>query len=207
MGGIVSSTRRRWIEKAVGVARALLSRWWSHGPSGESPTPTPPVPRLQPPVPVPADPDEHARQFAVEWADRLEVYARRRMREVGVPDHLIGTVDVDNRIERRAFFPHQCTGGDNIHRRGINLDSGIFNPALLDKFPDPEVRSVWVHARLRDRADAVIAHEFEEATDDEPLEHLAAVRKAPVTRLGISAEARRLLVSIAAGSPNEGGRT
>jgi hypothetical protein len=142
-----------------------------------------------------------------EWADRFEVYARRRMQEIGIPDQLIGTVDVENRIERRAFFPHQSSGGRNIYRRGINLDSGILNPDLLDEFPDPEVRSEWAHARLRDRADAVMAHEFEEAIGAEPVDHPQAVRKAPDTRLGISEGARRLLFSISARSPNGGGRT
>jgi len=108
---------------------------------------------------------------------------------------------------RRAFFPHQSGGGDNIYRRGINLDSGILNPALLDEFPDPEVRSEWAGARLRDRADAVIAHEFEEATGARPLDHQEAVRKAPETRLGISRGARRLLFTIADRSPKGGGRT
>ncbi len=182
-----------------GAARAFLARLRRSRSSGDAPAPSPaPVHRLSPPVPVPADPAEHARQFAAEWADRFEVYARRRMREVGVPEHLIGAVDVENRIERRAFFPHQSGGGRNIYRRGINLDSGILNPALLDVFPDPEVRSMWAHARLRDRAEAVIAHEFEEATGVRPVDHPEAVRKAPDTRLGISEEARQILAAIAA---------
>jgi hypothetical protein len=184
------------------AVRALFARLGAGRPSGDAPVSSPAaVHRLSPPVLVPADPAEHARQFAGEWADRLESYTRRRMREVGVPEHLIGTVDVENRIERRAFFPHQGIGGENIHRRGINLDSGILNPALLDESSDPELRSKWAHARLRDRADAVIAHEFAEATGDEPRDHPAAVEKAPDTRLGISEGARRLLIAIAASHP------
>ena len=179
--------------------RALLRRLGEGQPGeGSRLTASPAeVHRLQPAVPVAADPAVHARQFAADWADHLEAYARQRMRGVGVPEHYIGTVDIDNRIERRAFFPHQSSGGRNIHRRGINLDSGVLNPTLLDVFPDPEVRSEWAHARLRDRADAVIAHEFEEATGAKPHDHPRAVRKAPQTRLGISAGARWLLVTIA----------
>jgi hypothetical protein len=71
-------------------------------------------------------------------------------------------VDVEHRTERRAFFPHQSVGGDNLHWRGINLDSGILNPDLIDAREEPELSSAWRKARLRHHADAVIAHEFEE---------------------------------------------
>ena len=130
--------RRIW-ERLRGSARALLRR---RRPAGAAPVPPekPPSPprRLLPPEPVPADPAEHARQFATAWADRLEAYAQRRMRDVGVREDWIGTLDVEHRIERRAFFPHQSVGGDNIHQRGINLDSGILNPDLIDAREEPE---------------------------------------------------------------------
>ncbi len=172
---------------ARGAVQALFARLRVGRPFGDAPvSSSAAVHRLSPPVPVPADPAEHARQFAAEWTHRFGAYARQRMREVGVPEHFIGTVNVENRIERRAFFLHESRGGRNIHRRGFNLDSGILNPALLDEFPDLEVRSEWEHARLRDRADAVIAPEFEEATGARPVDHPTAVRKAPDTRLGIS---------------------
>jgi hypothetical protein len=92
---------------------------------------------------VPADPAEHARQFAAVWADRFEAYAQRRMREVGVSEPYVGTVDVEHRMDRRAFFPDQSVGGRNIHRRGINLDSGILNPELIDDRTDPALSSLW----------------------------------------------------------------
>jgi len=69
------------------------------------------------------------------------------------------------------------------------------------------VRLIWAHARLRDLADAVIAHEFEEATGTRSLDHPQAVCKAPDTRLGISERARGLLFTIADRSPGGGGRT
>jgi hypothetical protein len=147
---------------------------------------------------VPADPAEHARQFAAMWADRLEEYARRRMREVGVREDWIGTVDIEHRIDRRAFFPQQSVGGDNIHQQGINLDSGILNPDLIDARRAPELSSQWSKARLRHRADAVIAHEYEEASCDLPLQHEEAKRKAPETQLRID-EAARSLLRVAAG--------
>src|SRR5579885_2875633 len=92
MAGTEGRRRWRWIaEMTRGAARAFLARLRRSRSSGDAPAPSPaPVHRLSPPVPVPADPAEHARQFAAEWADRFEVYARRRMREVGVPEHLIG---------------------------------------------------------------------------------------------------------------------
>jgi hypothetical protein len=150
---------------------------------------------------VPADPAEHARQFATDWADRFEAYARRRMREVGVPEGWIGNVDVEHRIDRRTFFPHESAGGYNVHQRGINLDSGILNPNLIDARAEPELSSAWRKARLRHRADAVIAHEFEEASTALPLQHEEAKRKAPETRLDIDEEARSLLRVAASRQP------
>ena len=97
-----------------------------------------------------------------------------------------------------AFFPDQSVGGRNIHRRGINLDSGILNPDLIDDRTDPALSSLWRKARLRDRADAVIAHEFEEASGTLALQHEEATQKAADTRLLIS-DAARLLLRVAAG--------
>ena len=193
-----SGWRRIW-ERAREAARGLLRRQRTSCPAPVPPeTPAAPAHRLLPPEPVPDDLAEHARQFATDWADRLEAYAQRRMREVGVREDWIGTVDVENRIDRRAFFPHQSVGGDNIHQRGINLDSGILNPDLIDARKEPELSSHWSKARLRHRADAVIAHEYEEASAALPLQHEEAKRKAPNTRLDIDEPARSLL-RIAAG--------
>jgi hypothetical protein len=41
----------------------------------------------------PADIAAHASQVAQEWADVSEGYVRRRMKELGVPDHQIGQPD------------------------------------------------------------------------------------------------------------------
>ena len=100
-------------------------------------------------------------------------------------------MDVEHRIDRRAFFPDEPEGGGNIHRRGINLSSGILNPDLIDAREEPELSSHWKKARLRHRADAVIAHEFEEASAALPLQHEEAKRKAPETRLDIDEPARQ----------------
>ncbi len=192
-----SAWRRIWER-----ARGLLRRQRPTGPAPIPPEkPAVPTRRLLPPEPVPDDPAAHARQFATEWADRFEAYAQRRMRQVGVPADWIGTVDVEHRIDRRAFFPHQSVGGDNIHQRGINLDSGILNPDLIDPRKEPELSSAWRRARLRHRADAVIAHEYEEASTALPLQHEEAKRKAPDTRLDIDEPARKLLRAAAGRQP------
>jgi hypothetical protein len=193
-----SEWRRVW-QQLRESARRLLRRQ-RHEPALPLSVQNQPVSpsRLLPPQAVPADPAEHARQFASDWADRLEAYANRRMREVGVPENWIGTVDVEHRIDRRCFFPDQSVGGRNIHQRGINLDSGILNPDLIDARTEHELSSTWRTERLRHRADAVIAHEFEEASAASPLQHEEARQNAPDTRLNISEEARRLL-RIAAG--------
>ena len=116
----------------------------------------------------------------------------------GCREDWIGTVDVEHRIDRRAFFPGDPEGGSNIHQRGISLSNGILNPDLIDVRTEPELSSAWRKARLRHRADAVIAHEYEEASAALPLQHEEAKRKAPDSRLDIDEPARRLL-RIAAG--------
>ena len=181
----------------TGVARAILAaarklafRFRPGRLIGSAAPPPGPRRLLSKPIPVPADPAEHARQFAADWADRFEIYAARRMRDIGVPERFIGVADPDYRVERRAFFPHQSQGGGNIRDRGINLDSGILNPDLVDARSNPVVSSLWRRARLRDRIDAVIAHELEEA---EGATHAGAVRRAADTRLDISEGAVRVL--------------
>jgi hypothetical protein len=85
-----------------------------------------------------------------------------------------------------------------MHQRRINLDSGILNPDLIDSRRAPELSSHWSKARLRHRADAVIAHEYEEASCGRPLQHEEAKRKAPDTQRHID-EADRSLLRVAAG--------
>jgi hypothetical protein len=59
-----------------------------------------------------------------------------------------------------CFIPHERTGGGNDPAGGLTLDSGGLNPELLGKLPGSQE---WAKARLRDRFDAAIAHEQEEA--------------------------------------------
>jgi hypothetical protein len=187
------------IARAVlAAARRLSYRFRPREPTGSAAPPPAPKYLLSESVPVPADPAEHARQFAADWADRFEVYAARRMRDVGVPERFIGVADPDHRIEWRAFFPHQSEGGGNIRDRGINLDSGVLNPDLMDVRSNPVVSSLSRWARLRDRIDAVIAHELEEA---EGAIHAGAARRASDTRLDISEGALRIIRADAGREP------
>lgn len=67
------------------------------------------------------------------------------------------------------------------------VDSGVLNPDLLKGH---QGRRLWTKARLRDRIDAAISHEYEELMHGG--DHAAAVKAAPRTKLPISDEARRL---------------
>jgi hypothetical protein len=54
----------------------------------------------------PADIAAHASQVAQEWDDVGEGFVRRRMKELGVPDHQIGQPDYGGDGRRRAFDPY-----------------------------------------------------------------------------------------------------
>jgi hypothetical protein len=167
-----------------------------------------PVRRLARAEPVPADPAEHAARFAQEWYDRLEFHSRRRMRELGIPEQRIGAYDVDFDFRNAAFHPKERTGGGNSPGARVNLGSVILNPELLAPELGPEVLALWAKGRLRDRMDAVIAHEDIEglrvAAGDKPKAALAvAVAQAPDSPRPISEGARRILRAI---RPRERGR-
>ena len=63
----------------------------------------------------------------------------------------------------------------------------MLNPELLK---GENGGRIWPKVRLRDRIDAVIAHEYEE---DRLGSHEGALRAAPETELPVSEEARRIL--------------
>ena len=77
---------------------------------------------------------------------------------------------------------------------GINVDSGVLNPQLNAEEIGPYAGTIWEQARLRDRIDAVIAHEFEESVGGS---HEDAEMRAAATALPIRANARRILRAIA----------
>src|SRR5205085_9732701 len=110
---------------------------------------------------APEEPAAPAADFAARNADALDRIVRRRMQDVGVPDHLVGDTPLGGGV-RRAFHPDDGLGGGVTVGRGINVDSGVLNPELLGSTSSGGAAAAWAKARLRDRLDAVIAHEYEE---------------------------------------------
>jgi len=152
---------------------------------------TPPSARKR--LVIPADPAEHASQFAIEYADFLERYVEGRMHALDIPDDRIGFSDRLHGVPWRVFFPHETTGGGFMGVR-IGVDSGVFNPELLAKPYGPEASDLWAKSRLRDRIDAIIAHELEEAAG---LSHRSAIKRAENTPLAVTEGTRRILRAMA----------
>ena len=134
---------------------------------------------------VPSDPAEHAVRSAREWRDVAESLARRRMRELGIPEEMIGASDPEHGIGRAAFMPHDREGGSIT--TGITVNSGCLNPDLLR---GKKGGRIWPKARLRDRIDAIIAHEWAESKHPS---HEAALKAAAKTELAVTDGARRIL--------------
>jgi len=109
---------------------------------------------------------------------------------LGIPKDKIGNADFVNRQAHRAFIPYLRSGGDATPGYGINADSGVLNPALMDNHPPPELSSAWRRSRLRDKIDAIIAHELEEEAG---VSHDEAIQRAASSRLGITEGARTIL--------------
>src|SRR5262249_39340828 len=80
--------------------------------------------------------------------------------ELGIPDEMIGASDPEYGTKRAAFMPHDREGGNII--TGITVNSGGLNPDLLK---GQKGGRLWPRARLRDRVDAIIAHEWAESND------------------------------------------
>jgi hypothetical protein len=133
----------------------------------------------------PADPADHAEDFAHRWRDRLEEYCTVRMSELGIPTVMNGQPDYDGDGRWIAFNPYGRKGGENT--TGVVLDSGVLNPDLLKR---KKGGRVWPDMRLKDRIDASIAHEYEELRHGG--DHATALKVAAETQLPISDEARRL---------------
>ena len=104
---------------------------------------------------------------------------------MGIPDDLIGADDPYRRLQWRAFVADERTGGHLT--TGITVNSGVLNPELL-KGKKGSLASA--KAKLRDRIDAIVAHEWEEYLHGT---HEAALKHAPKTALPISDGARRIL--------------
>jgi hypothetical protein len=118
------------------------------------------------------------------------------MEELGIPNDRIGSNDHDHGLSGAAFNPYERDGGGNNPNGPVNVDSGVFNPELMTKAYTKKTAKLWRKSRLRDRIDAIIAHEISEADHGT---HEAALKMAPKTELPINDRARRILVEMERG--------
>jgi hypothetical protein len=150
----------------------------------------PDIARFPPRAERPADPAEHAKEFAQTWAGKLEAHCAIRMQELGIPDDM----------KASRIMPGMTSGGRSTrmdareakNTTGVVVNSGVMNPELLR---GQKGGRIWPKARLRDRIDAIIAHEYEELRHDGS--HTEALKAAPKTELPISDEARRICRAMA----------
>jgi hypothetical protein len=150
-------------------------------------------PNLTPPESVPADAAAHAVDFANRWVDRLENFVESRMHALEIPEHQIGSSDHRHGVPWRTFFPHEGSGGGVSPGGRINVDSGVLNPDLM-KHLGSQASGAYTKARLRDRIDSSIVHEFEEARWGS---HDEAAIRAPDTELPVRRQVHELLKAIA----------
>ena len=111
------------------------------------------------------------------------------MDEPGIPNDKNGEQHPNRPTTWCAFVPEERTGG--YTSRGITVNSGCLNPALLN---GKRGGRIWPKARLRDRIDSIIAHEWAE---DQTLDHDEALKAAAKTQLPVSDGAKRILRAMA----------
>jgi len=137
----------------------------------------------------PPDHADHAEDFTHRHAESLDGYCATRMEELGAPSEKIGAPDYEGDGRWRAFEPRERKGG--AITSGIVVDSGCLKPKLLK---GKKGGRIWPKARLRDRIDAIIAHEYEE---DRHRTHVEALKAAAKRELPITDGARRLCRAMA----------
>ncbi len=103
------------------------------------------------------------------------------MREPVIPEDMNGQPNYDGDGRWRAFDPHEREVGRNT--TGVVVDSGVLNPELLK---GQKGGRIWPKMKLKDRIDAIIAHEYEELQAGG--DRAAAIRNAARTELPISAQ-------------------
>ena len=132
--------------------------------------------------------------FATRYFELLNRAIANRMRHVGVPADMIGIAYWG--VDRGAFVhyvPPQL--GGNLRRdlrglAGINVDPAVFD---IDT-PKVGMLPAWRSGSLKDRIDAVIAHEFTEANAPDGCDfHEFALENAERTELTITDHARVIL--------------
>jgi hypothetical protein len=147
--------------------------------------------------PIWHNPAAHARDFAERYGKPLDEYVSVRMEELGVPEGRLGASDHNHGIEWCAFNPFEDTGGGVGAVGQVNVDSGVLNPDLMTKPYGSKAGRLWATSRLRDRIDAIIAHEISEG---DHTTHEAALKAAPLTDMPISQRAREILRAMERGS-------
>lgn len=140
-------------------------------------------------------------RFSAEYEVELNAAIANRMRKIGVPEEMIGIKGMPGE-DPGAFVRTHAQGGGNIKAGqfarkgpGINVDLAVLDTS----FPDMKHVASWATATLKDRIDAVIAHEYAEALSPGTLNvgdpsHEFALQHGPETSLNISRQARRILV-------------
>ena len=139
---------------------------------------------------LPADVIDFARRYRL----LLEATIAERMRRVGVPEDMIGIRYWGVETGAFAFYDPPQLGG-NI-RVGLDGKPGInVDPAVLDSdAPKVGVLQSWRFGGLKDRVDAVIAHEYTEVNAPAGCDfHLYALVTAEMTGLDITERAREIL--------------
>jgi hypothetical protein len=109
--------------------------------------------------------------FTTRFYDVLNTVVGNRMRQLGVPEDMIGIRNYLG-LDEGPFVRFASTQiGGNVNpylipgrQAGIALDHGIFDAA----HPNMANISSWASATLRDRMDAAIVHEYIEATLQPP---------------------------------------
>jgi hypothetical protein len=145
----------------------------------------------------PTDPAEHAEDFSRRYADDLEIATGQVMIDLGLTRHEMGLRDPVRKLEHHTFFPNERDCGGVSPLKQINLDSGIMNPAVMDRPYGEVCGKLWRKTRLRDRMQASIAHEKAEGEYDH--DHELALIAGPETKLTISHRAREILRAMEAG--------
>ena len=136
------------------------------------------------------DPAAHARDFAWRYAELLDQFVAVRMEELGLSDDQMGMPDRARGIPWATFHPGGIDGGNVFSSGRLIVDSGVLNDDLLTRDYAKEAADLFRKARLRDRIDAIIAHEYEEHRTGS---HVGSLKAAPETILPISDRARVIL--------------
>lgn len=143
---------------------------------------------------VPADVGLHALDFSHRYAEPMNYHVENRMMELGIAPNRIGARKYGH--PHRTFWPEETTGGGNAPGRRLTVDSGVFDELMATR---GGAGPLWAKARLRDRIDAIVAHEDAESLT---LDHDLAEQMASDTTLPIREGARQILRAIR-GEPRE----